>query len=43
LAGADARGTSADVRAYDEIHRHILMMADTLSSGIIEQFPRRFR
>lgn len=33
----------ADVRDYDEIHRHILMMADTLSRGMIEQFPRRFR
>jgi hypothetical protein len=33
----------ADVRDYDEIHRHILVMADTLSSGIIKQFPRRFR
>jgi hypothetical protein len=34
---------AADIRAYDEIHRHILMMADTLSSGIVKQFPRRFR
>ena len=33
----------ADIRDYDEIHHHILMMADTLSSGIIRQFPRRFR
>ena len=33
----------ADVRDYDRIHRHILMMADTLSQGIMEQFPRRFR
>jgi hypothetical protein len=33
----------ADVRDYDEIHHHILKMADTLSSGIIKQFPRRFR
>jgi hypothetical protein len=32
-----------DVRDYDEIHEHILMMADSLSQGIIEQFPRRFR
>jgi hypothetical protein len=30
---------AADVRDYD----HILMMADTLSRGIIKQFPRRFR
>ena len=34
---------SADIRAYGKVHRHILMMADTLSSGIIKQFPRRFR
>jgi hypothetical protein len=34
---------TADVRDYDEIHHHILRMADTLSSGIIKQFPRRFR
>ena len=27
----------------EAIHRHILMMADTLSKGIIKQFPRRFR
>jgi hypothetical protein len=34
---------AADIRAYEEIHHHILMMADTLSSGIIEQFPQSFR
>jgi hypothetical protein len=33
----------ADVRDYDEIHHHILEMADTLSAGIIKQFPGRFR
>jgi hypothetical protein len=33
----------ADVRDYDEIHDHILEMADALSAGIIRQFPRRFR
>jgi hypothetical protein len=32
-----------DVRDYDEIHHHILAMADTLSAGIVKQFPRRFR
>lgn len=31
-----------DVRDYDEIVKHILMMADTLSSGIIKQFPAKF-
>jgi hypothetical protein len=34
---------AADIRAYDEIHEHILMMSDTLSSGIINQFPKQFR
>ena len=34
---------AADVAAYDEIHVQALHMADTLSVGIIEQFPRRFR
>jgi hypothetical protein len=33
----------ADIRAYDEIHHHILVMADTLSEGIVKQFPRKFR
>jgi hypothetical protein len=33
----------ADMRAYERIHAHILMMADALSSGIVKQFPRRFR
>jgi hypothetical protein len=31
------------VRDYDAVHRHILEMADTLSAGIVAQFPRRFR
>ena len=34
---------AADVRDYDAIHHHILMMADTLSRGIVKQFPRHFR
>jgi hypothetical protein len=33
----------ADIRDYERIHRHILMMADAISNGIIKQFPRRFR
>jgi hypothetical protein len=33
----------ADVRDYDKVHKHILMMADTLSTGIVKQFPGRFR
>jgi hypothetical protein len=34
---------AADVAAYDRIHEHALGMADMLSSGLVKQFPRRFR
>jgi hypothetical protein len=34
---------AADIQDYEEIHHHILEMADRLSGGIIKQFPRRFR
>jgi hypothetical protein len=34
---------AADVAAYDRIHLHALHMADTLSAGIMAQFPGRFR
>jgi len=45
LAEATARLTQdwdADVAAYDEIHLHILAMADALADGIVQQFPERF-
>ena len=32
----------AEVRTYDEIHVHILKMADVLSDGIVAQFPEKF-
>lgn len=32
----------ADVRAYDEVYRHILMMSDALADGIVKQFPNKF-
>jgi hypothetical protein len=32
----------ADIRDYDRIHRHILVMADALSAGIMRRFPDRF-
>lgn len=33
----------ADVRAYDAVYNHILMMADALSDGIVKQFPETFK
>jgi hypothetical protein len=45
LAEAAARLTgdwNGDVLGYDAVHQHILHMADTLSDGIIEQFPSAF-
>jgi hypothetical protein len=34
---------AASVADYEEIHHHILEMADLLSNGIIRAFPRHFR
>ena len=34
---------TADVAAYDRVHRHALGMADVLSAGLVAQFPGRFR
>ncbi|HEY1276572.1 MAG TPA: hypothetical protein VGF25_16805 [Thermoleophilaceae bacterium] len=34
---------AADIRDYERIHHHILMMADAISGAIIKQFPSRFR
>ena len=33
----------ASVQAYDRVEHEILGMADMLSTGIIAQFPGRFR
>jgi hypothetical protein len=33
---------SADIAAYDAVHREILEMASMLSNGIVDQFPNRF-
>jgi hypothetical protein len=31
-----------DVRAFDAVYHHILVMSDALSDGIIKQFPNKF-
>ena len=46
LAEAQARlngDWTGDVAAYDAVHLEILSMADMLSSGIVQQFPAKFR
>jgi hypothetical protein len=43
-ASAELQGDHAlSIATYEEIHHHILDMADLLSSGIVKQFPDRFR
>ena len=32
-----------DVKAYDAVYDHILMMADALTDGIVKQFPEKFK
>lgn len=34
---------AADVKAYDKVHQEILMMADMLTDGIVQQFPEKFK
>ncbi len=42
-AGHELTGDyAASVADYDEIHHHILVMADVLSRGIVRAFPNRF-
>lgn len=34
---------AADIKAYDDGHMHMLMFADTLTAGIVKQFPDKFK
>ena len=34
---------AADIEAYDKGHVHMLMFADMLTAGIVEQFPAKFK
>jgi hypothetical protein len=33
---------AGDIAAYDQVHLHILTLADTLTNGIVAQFPDAF-
>ena len=33
---------ASDIKSYDEGHAHMLMFADTLTEGIVKQFPKKF-
>jgi hypothetical protein len=37
------RDWNGDVRAFDAVYDHILMMSDAISAGIVKQFPEKFR
>jgi len=36
------RDWDGDVRAFDAVYDHILMMSDALTAGIVKQFPDKF-
>jgi hypothetical protein len=43
VVGRLTKDWAKDIASYDEGHRHMLMFADTLSEGIIKQFPEKFK
>ncbi|MBI4337798.1 MAG: hypothetical protein HY683_08245 [Chloroflexi bacterium] len=32
-----------DIQAYDQVHAHILVLSDALTTGIVNQFPKQFK
>ena len=32
-----------DIRAYDKVYTHILMMSDAIADAIVKQFPDKFK
>jgi hypothetical protein len=34
---------AADIKDYDEVHHHIIGLADVLTDGIVKQYPDRFK
>jgi hypothetical protein len=42
VVGRLKKDWASDISSYDKGHEHMLMFADTLSDGIIKQFPDKF-
>jgi hypothetical protein len=42
VVGRLTQNWEGDVRAFDAVYNHILLMADALSDGIVKQFPAKF-
>ena len=43
VVGRLKKDWAADIKSYDEGHAHMLMFADTLTSGIAKQYPDKFK
>jgi hypothetical protein len=42
VVGRLSKDWASDIKSYDEGHTHMLMFADTLTDGIVKQFPKKF-
>ena len=43
VVGRLTKDWAKDLASYDEGHAHMLTFADTLTDGIVKQFPAKFR